>query len=119
MTQPPYAPLSTGRLPCVPCRRPWGIVAERLHAIACRALGSATRAPALPPSANGKAERFIRTMLSGWAHGAIYRNSDEHAAALDGWPWHHNCQRRHPALAHKPSIARLDARRTNFLGTYP
>ena len=50
MTQPPYAPVSTGRLPCVPCRRPWGIVAERLHAIACRALGSATCAPAPTPS---------------------------------------------------------------------
>ena len=44
ITQPPYARLSTGRLPCVfcvYCRRPWGIVAERLHAIPCRALGSA------------------------------------------------------------------------------
>src|SRR5204863_1291803 len=50
MTQPPYARLLTGRLPCIPCRRPWGIVAERLHAVACRALGSATRAPRPPPS---------------------------------------------------------------------
>ena len=50
--------------------------------------------------------------------GAIYRNSDERTAALDGWLWHYNCQRRHSALGHKPSIARLDARRTNFLGTY-
>ena len=57
-------------------------------------------------------------MLSGWAYGAIYRNSDERTAALDGWLWHYNCQRRHSALGHKPSIARLDARRTNFLGTY-
>src|SRR5947208_16000913 len=29
-----------------PCRRPWGIVAELLHAIACRALGSAPFTPA-------------------------------------------------------------------------
>ena len=49
---------------------------------------------------------------------AIYRNSDERTAALDGWLWHNNCQRRHSALGHKPSIARLDARRTNLLGTY-
>ena len=27
------------------------------------------------PQTNGKAERFIRTMLGGWAYGAIYRNS--------------------------------------------
>ena len=70
------------------------------------------RAPCRPQT-NGKGERFIRTMLSGWAYGAIYRNSDERTAALDGWLWHYNCQRRHSALGHKPSIARLDARRTN------
>ena len=94
-------------------------MAERLHAIACRALGSATCAPrAYRPQTNGKGERFIRTMLSGWAYGAIYCNSDERTAALDGWLWHYNCQRRHSALGHKPSIAHLDARRTNFLGTY-
>jgi transposase InsO family protein len=28
----------------------------------------------------GKAERFIRTLLSGWAYGAIYRSSTERAA---------------------------------------
>src|SRR5947199_6208395 len=50
-------------------------------------------------------------MLSGWAYGGIYRNSDERTAALDGWVWHYNCQRRHSALGHKPSIARLDARK--------
>ena len=27
------------------------------------------------PQTNGKAERFIRTMLNGWAYGAIYRSS--------------------------------------------
>jgi transposase InsO family protein len=69
------------------------------------------------PQTNGKGERFIRLMLSGSAYGAIYRNSDERTAALDGWLWHYNCQRRHSALGHKPSIARLDARRTPRLGT--
>src|SRR6266566_4157930 len=89
---------------------------------------ASTRSPAAPwdrppahrahrPQTNGKAERFIRTMLSGWAYGAIYRNSDERSAALDGWLWIYNCQRRHSALGHKPSIARLDARRTNLLRT--
>ena len=27
------------------------------------------------PQTNGKAERFIRTMLGGWAYAALYRNS--------------------------------------------
>jgi hypothetical protein len=34
----------------------------------------------LPPATNGKAERFIRTMLAGWAYGAIYRDSRERGA---------------------------------------
>ncbi|MGZ6670224.1 MAG: integrase core domain-containing protein, partial [Solirubrobacteraceae bacterium] len=37
------------------------------------------------PQTNGKAERFIRTMLGGWAYGAIYRDSTERNAALAGW----------------------------------
>jgi hypothetical protein len=34
-------------------------------------------------------ERFIRTMLGGWAYGAIYRTSKERTQALDGWLWHY------------------------------
>jgi hypothetical protein len=37
------------------------------------------------PQTNGKAQRFIRTMLGGWAYGAIYRNSAGRNAALAGW----------------------------------
>jgi transposase InsO family protein len=89
-----------------------------IHAIACRALGIRhLRTRAYRPQTNGKAERFIRTMLGGWAYGAIYRNSSERTAALDGWLWHYNHQRRHSALGHKPPIARLNER-TNLLGTY-
>jgi len=89
-----------------------------VHAIACRTLGIRhLRTRAYRPQTNGKAERFIRTMLGGWAYGAIYRNSTERAAALDGWLWSYNHQRRHSALGHKPPIARLHER-TNPLGTY-
>jgi transposase InsO family protein len=56
------------------------------HAIACRAL-QLTHRRTRPdwPQTNGKAERFIRTLLAGWAYGAIYRSSQERSAALDGW----------------------------------
>ena len=55
--------------------------------------------PALPrPQTNGKAERFIRTMLGGWAYGAIYATSAERTAALDGWLWTYNHHRRHSAI---------------------
>ena len=88
------------------------------HAIACRALGIRhQRTRPYRPQTNGKAERFIRTLLGGWAYGAIHRTSSERTAALDGWLWHYNHQRRHSALGHKPPVARL-AERTNLLGTY-
>ena len=49
-----------------------------IHAIACRALGIRhLRTRAYRPQTNGKAERFIRTLLGGWAYGAIYRSSTE------------------------------------------
>jgi transposase InsO family protein len=89
-----------------------------IHAIACRTLGVRhLRTRPRRPQTNGKAERFIRTMLGGWAYGAIYRDSRERTAALDGWLWHYNHHRRHSALGHKPPIARL-LERTNLLGTY-
>src|SRR5215210_2250505 len=89
-----------------------------LHALACRAMGLRhLRTRPYRPQTNGKAERFIRTMLGGWAYAALYRNSSERTAALDGWLHHYNHRRRHSALGHKPPIARLNER-TNLLGTY-
>ena len=86
-----------------------------VHAIACRALGVRhLRTRAYRPQTNGKAERFIRTMLGGWAYGAIYGSSAERTTALDGWLWHYNHRRRHSALGHQPPLTRLN----NLLGTY-
>jgi len=89
-----------------------------LHAIACRTLGIRhLRTRAYRPQTNGKAERFIRTMLGGWAYGAIYRDSTERTRALDGWIWWYNHRRRHSALSHQTPVARLKER-TNLVGTY-
>ncbi len=80
-----------------------------IHAATCRALGLRhLRTRPYRPRTNGKAERFIRTLLAGWAYGAIYGSSRERAAALDGWLWTYNHRRPHGALSHKPPITRLD-----------
>jgi transposase InsO family protein len=80
-----------------------------IHALACRALGIRhLRTRPRRPRTNGKAERFIKTMIAGWNDGAIYGSSRERAAALDGWLWTYNHRRRHGALSHKPPIARLN-----------
>jgi len=85
-----------------------------VHAVACQALGLRhSRTRPYRPQTNGKAERFIRTMLAGWAYGAIYRSSSDRTAALDGWLWHYNHLRRHSALGHRPPVTR-----TNLLGSY-
>jgi transposase InsO family protein len=86
-----------------------------IHALACRALGVRhLRTRPRRPQTNGKAERFIRTMLGGWAYGAIYRDSRERTAALDGWLWTYNHRRRHSAIGRQPPITRLN----NLLGSY-
>jgi len=79
-----------------------------VHALACRALSiKHIRTRPRRPQTNGKAERFIRTMLAGWAYGAIYRNSAERTAALPGWLERYNWRRPHGALNHKPPGTRL------------
>ncbi len=106
--------------------RSYGITVERVltdngsayiavvHAVTCRRLGiKHLRTRARRPQTNGKAERFIRTMLAGWAYGAIYRTSHERTQALDGWLHYYNHHRRHTALGRQAPISR-----TNLLGTY-
>ena len=106
--------------------RRYGITVERvltdngsayvsaLHALACRKLGIRhSRTRPYRPQTNGKAERFIRTLLAGWAYGAIYQSSQERTTALDGWLSHYNHRRRHSALRHQPPVTR-----TNLLGSY-
>ncbi len=79
------------------------------HALACRVLGVRhLRTRPRRPRTNGKAERFIKTMIAGWNDGAIYGSSRERAAALNGWLWTYNHRRPHGALSHRPPIARLD-----------
>jgi transposase InsO family protein len=112
--------------------RSHGITVERLmtdngpayrstaHAFACRAMGIRhIRTRPYRPQTNGKAERFIRTMLREWAYAAVYGSSPERAAALSGWIERYNYRRRHGALGHRPPIQRLrELRRNNVAVIY-
>jgi transposase InsO family protein len=104
-----------------------GVVVERVmtdngpayishaHAAACRELGLRhLRTRPYRPRTNGKAERFIQTLLREWAYGHIYGTSAERTAQLPRWLDHYNFKRPHGALSHKPPGSRLN----NPLGNY-
>jgi transposase InsO family protein len=97
-----------------------GAYRSTVHALACKALKIRhLRTRPYRPRTNGKAERFIRTMLGGWAYGAIYRSSAERTAALSGWLEFYNWHRPHGSLSHRPPGARLgELKRNNVLGSY-
>jgi len=88
-----------------------------VHALACRRLAiKHLRTRPYRPRTNGKAERFIRTLVESWAYGAVYRTSAERTAALAGWTDWYNRLRPHRSLGRKPPLSRL-AEMNNVAGT--
>jgi transposase InsO family protein len=76
--------------------------------LACRGFGlKHSRTRPYRPQTNGKAERFIRTLLSEWAYAGVYGSSQERTATLPIWLERYNTARRHGALGHRPPIMRL------------
>jgi transposase InsO family protein len=81
---------------------------SQLHAQACRELGLRhLRTQPYRPRTNGKAERFIQTLLREWAYARLFHTSTERTAALQPWLNHYNYTRPHGALGHKPPGSRL------------
>ena len=63
------------------------------------------------PRTNGKAERFIQTLLNEWAYARPYRSNRERLAALPGWLDFYNGRRPHRALGGlSPSVVVNDLR---------
>jgi len=91
-----------------------------VHALACRRLRiKHRRTRPYRPQTNGKAERFIRTLLREWAYAAVYGSSPDRAAALSGWVERYNFRRRHGALGHQPPNKRLrELTGNNVAGNY-
>jgi transposase InsO family protein len=58
------------------------------------------------PQTNGKAERFIQTLLREWAYARVYLTSAQRAAQLPIWLRFYNYRRPHGSLHHKPPISR-------------
>jgi len=84
---------------------------SKLHRKACEQLGIRhlfTRP--YRPRTNGKAERFIRTLLAGWAYQRPYATSAERRAALAGFITRYNTQRPHRSLNGQTPFERLAER---------
>ena len=68
------------------------------------------------PQTNGKAERFIRTLLDDWARNHHYPSNQQRAAALASYLNHYNTRRRHRALN---GLTPLQRASTTSLGQTP
>lgn len=66
------------------------------------------------PQTNGKAERFIQTLLNEWAYARVYGSSAERTGALPFFLSHYNFRRPHGSLGHRAPATRL----TNVVGNY-
>jgi transposase InsO family protein len=62
------------------------------------------------PRTNGKAERFIQTLIREWAYIRPYLTSAERARVLPRWLVHYNRRRPHGSLAGLPPFSRLRPR---------
>jgi transposase InsO family protein len=65
------------------------------------------------PRTNGKAERFIRTLVYEWAYARAYRTSAFRAIALPHYLRFYNTERRHTALGYTTPLQRLAQRSVN------
>jgi transposase InsO family protein len=81
---------------------------SRIHAVACARLGiKHLRTRPYRPRTNGKAERFIQTMLRECAYGQAFSTSHQRRRALRTWLRYYNERRPHSALGHRPPVSRL------------
>ena len=62
------------------------------------------------PRTNGKAERFIQTLMREWAYAAAYLTSAARTRVLTRWIRHYNRRRPHGSLGDLPPFSRLRPR---------
>ncbi len=59
------------------------------------------------PQTNGKAERFIQTLLREWAYGRAYATSNDRMDVLPAFLTHYNEHRKHGGIGSKTPITRM------------
>ena len=92
-----------------------GCCYRRTFSEACQALGLRhLHTRPYRPRTNGKAERFIQTLINEWAYSRVYATSAERTAQLKPWLRHYNFRRPHGSLGHRPPASRLN----NLVGNY-
>ena len=82
----------------------------RSHAflLACNERGIRTiKTRPYRPQTNGKAERFIQTLIREWAYVRPYKDSKLRVKALAPWLRYYNRQRPHGSLCRQPPISRV------------
>jgi transposase InsO family protein len=70
------------------------------------------------PRTNGKAERFILTVMREWAWARPYQHSDARAAELPAWLHQYNWHRPHASLGLAPPISRSGLDQNNLLSLH-
>jgi len=70
------------------------------------------------PRTNGKAERFIQTMLREWAYARTYQNSDQRVQQLQPWLHDYNFHRPHSSLTLKTPASRAGLNQNNLLSLH-
>ena len=86
-----------------------GYLADRFARL-CRSAGLRhLRTRPYTPRTNGKAERFIQTLLREWAYRRAYPTSQQRTEALPAWLYYYNWERGHGALHGRPPISCLAA----------
>jgi transposase InsO family protein len=85
------------------------------HRAACALLSLRhSRTKPLRPRTNGKAERFIQTLLNNWAYARLYGSSAERARAPPLWLNHYNYHRPHSSFGHRLPGSRLNNVARNY-----
>ena len=70
------------------------------------------------PRTNGKAERFIQTVLREWAYARSYDNSNQRTESLPIWLHQYNWHRPHSSLDYQPPVSTLGLNVNNLVGLH-